>query len=199
MNKVAIVTDGSCDLPEDLIKEFNIFVIPFQVIFDTESFYLYGDTGTITKQEFYHRLTTGNVHPTTAIPTPKLILDVLQKATKSADSVLTIVLSEKLSGTLSSIKNVLRMMDGADITVYDSKVSAACLGLLVLEAAKLANQGATKDEIVTRLNEIVDLNRLVVIVDTLEYLHRGGRIGHLKKLFGQALNVKQYCILLKDQ
>ncbi|HUT81673.1 MAG TPA: DegV family protein [Candidatus Bathyarchaeia archaeon] len=190
MRKVAIVTDGSCDLPEDLIKEFNIFVIPFQVIFDTESFYLYGDEGTISKKEFYRRLTTEPIYPTTAIPTPKLILEVLQKAIKSADSVLTIVISEKLSGTLNSIRNVLKLMDGADITVYDSKVSASCLGLLVLEAAKLANQGATKDEIVLRLNEIVDHNRLIVIVDTLEYLHRGGRIGHLKKLFGQALNMK---------
>ncbi len=191
MKKVAIVTDGSCDLPEDLINKFDIFIVPFQVIFDTENFFLYGDSGTITKQEFYRRLTTESIYPTTAIPPPKLILETLEKASESAESVLTIVISAKLSGTLNSVRNVVQMMDKtADIAVYDSKVSASCLGLLVLEAAKLANEGATRDEIISRLDEIVDLNRLVVIVDTLEYLHRGGRIGHLKKLLAQALSMK---------
>ncbi len=187
---IAIVTDGSCDLPKKLIEHFRIFVVPFQVIFDTEVYQLYGDTGTITKEEFYERLVKGPTFPTTAIPTPKAFLETFEKAAQYSNEIIAIFLSKELSGTIQSAKRIVHMVKDATITIIDSKVSASCLGLIVLEAAKLAKKGATKEEILQRLDEIIPQTRLIVVVDTLEYLYRGGRIGKAKKFFGSALNIK---------
>lgn len=190
MQNVAIVTDGSCDLPKDLIDKYKIFIVPFQVLFDTQAFQLYGDSGEITKEEFYFRLEKGTVMPTTAIPKPQSFLDAFEAASKVAKSVIAIFLSKDLSGTIQSAISVLPMVDNKDITIVDSKVTAICLGLLVLEAAKMAKNGKTKDEILIKLDNLIPQTNLVVVVDTMEYLYRGGRIGRAKKLFGQALNIK---------
>ncbi|NHJ33290.1 MAG: DegV family protein [Asgard group archaeon] len=190
MQNVAIVTDGSCDLPKELIDKYKISIAPFQVLFDTEAFQLYGDSGEITKEEFYVRLEKGPAMPTTAIPKPKSFLDAFEAAAKTAKSVIAIFLSKELSGTIQSAMRVVHMIEDADITIVDSKVTASCLGLLVLEAAKMAENGATKEDILTELENLIPQTNLVVVVDTMEYLYRGGRIGRAKKLFGQALNIK---------
>ncbi len=190
MQNVAIVTDGSCDLPKDLIDKYNIFIAPFQVLFDTEVFQLYGDSGEITKEEFYTRLEKGPNMPTTAVPKPISFLEAFEAASKTAKSVIAIFLSKELSGTIQSVLSVLPMVDNKDITIVDSKVTASGLGLLVLEAAKMAENGASKEEILTELDNLIPQIKFVIVIDTMEYLYRGGRIGRTKKLFGQALNVK---------
>ncbi|MGC9780749.1 MAG: DegV family protein [Candidatus Heimdallarchaeota archaeon] len=175
MQNVAIITDGSCDLPNDLVQKYNIHIAPFQVIFDSEVFKLFGDSGDITKEEFYDRLVNGPIFPSTAVPTPKSFLDAFEKASKEAKSVIAIFLSKELSGTIQSALRVVPMIENADITVVDSKASASALGLIVLDAAQLAVNGATKDEILERLNEIIPQTRLVLTLNTMEYLYRGGR------------------------
>lgn len=190
MRDIAIVTDGSCDLPKDLIDKYNIFIAPFQVLFDTEVFQLYGDSGEITKEEFYARLEKSPNMPTTAVPKPISFLEAFEAASKAAKSVIAIFLSKELSGTIQSALSILHMVDNKDITIVDSKVTASCLGLLVLEAAKMAENGASKEEILSELDNLIPQTNLVLIVDTMEYLYRGGRISRLKKLFGQALNIK---------
>ena len=190
MQNVAIVTDGSCDLPKDLIDKYKIFVAPFQVLFDTEAFQLYGDSGEISKEEFYFRLEKGPNMPTTAVPKPKSFLDAFVAASQAAKSVIAIFLSKELSGTIQSALGILHKVDNEDITIVDSKVTASCLGLLVLEAAKMAANGASKEEVLTKLDNLIPQTNLVIVVDTMEYLYRGGRIGRAKKLFGQALNIK---------
>ncbi|NHJ86667.1 MAG: DegV family protein [Asgard group archaeon] len=190
MQKVAIITDGSCDLPEELIKKYNINVVPFKVNFGLESYKLYGDSGEISKEEFYRRLADSPEMPTTGVPSPKSFYDAFQKASTEAKSVIAILLSQGLSGAIQNAVNVRKQFDGQDITIVDSKVSASCLGLLVLEAAKMAVKGSSKEEILARLDELIPQTRLVVTVDTMEYLYRGGRIGKAKKLFGQALSIK---------
>jgi len=190
MQNVAIVTDGSCDLPKDLIDKYNIFIAPFQVIFDTEAFQLYGDSGEISKEEFYARLEKGPDMPTTAVPKPISFLEAFEAASKAAKSVIAIFLSKELSGTIQSAFSILPKVDNKDITIVDSKVTASCLGLLVLEAAKMAESGASKEEILTKLDDLIPQTNLVLIVDTMEYLYRGGRISRVKKLFGHALNIK---------
>lgn len=190
MKKVAIVTDGSCDLPKDLVEKYGIHIAPFQVIIDTKAYQLYGDSGDITKEEFYHKLATNPEMPTTAVPSPKSFHTAFENALKEAKSVIAIFLSKELSGTIQSAMRVVQMFEGADITIVDSKVSASCLGLLALQAAKMANDGASKDEILQELDNLIPQTRLVVVMDTMEYLYRGGRIGRAKKFFGQALNIK---------
>jgi len=190
MRDVAIVTDGSCDLPKDLIDKNNIFIAPFQVLFDTEVFQLYGDSGEITKEEFYARLEKGPDMPTTAVPKPISFLEAFEAASKAAKSVIAIFISKELSGTIQSALRILHMVDNKDITIVDSKVTASGLGLLVLEAAKMAENGASKEEILMELDNLIPQTKLVIVVDTMEYLYRGGRIGRAKKLFGQALSIK---------
>ena len=190
MKNVAIVTDGSCDLPKDLIDRYNILIAPFQVIFDTEAYQLYGDSGDITKEEFYSRLEKSKEMPTTAVPKPKAFHDVFKKGLSIAKSVIAIFISKELSGTIQSASKVKEMLNGADITIIDSKVSASCLGLLVLVAAEMADKGSTKEEIIEYIEKLIPKTNLVIVMNTMEYLYRGGRIGRAKKFFGQALNIK---------
>ncbi|MBY8994323.1 MAG: DegV family protein [Candidatus Heimdallarchaeota archaeon] len=185
-----MVTDGSCDLPKDLIDKYNISIAPFQVIFDTEAFQLSGDSGDLSNEDFYDRLEKGPDMPTTAVPKPKSFVDAFEATSKIAKSVIAIFLSKELSGTIQSAMRVLHMVENADITIVDSKVSASCLGLLVLEAAKMAANGASKDEIITELDNLIPKTKLVVVVDAMEYLYRGGRVGRAIKFFGQALSIK---------
>lgn len=190
MQKVSIVTDGSCDLPNDLIEKYNIQIAPFQVIFDTTAYQLYGDSGTITKEDFYRRLETEKIMPTTAVPTPKSFHDAFEKALKIGESVIAIFLSKEMSGTIQSAMRVVAMFEKVDITVVDSKVTASCLGLLVLQAAEMAQQGATKKDILKELDRLIPETRLVLVMDTMNYLYRGGRIGKAKHFFGKALHIK---------
>ncbi|MFW9922221.1 MAG: DegV family protein [Candidatus Thorarchaeota archaeon] len=190
MKKVAIVTDGSCDLPKDLIEKYGIHIAPFQVIIESKAYQLYGDSGDITKEEFYHKLATNTEMPTTGVPSPKSFHDAFEKALKDAKSVIAIFLSKELSGTIQSALRVVKMFENADITIVDSKVSASCLGLLALQAAKMADKGASKEDILQELDKLIPQTRLVVVMDTMEYLFKGGRIGRAKKFFGSALNIK---------
>lgn len=190
MQKVSIVTDGSCDLPIDLIEKYSIQVAPFQVIFDTTAYQLYGDSGTITKEDFYRRLETEEILPTTAIPSPKSFHNAFEKALSIGKSVIAIFLSKEMSGTIQSAMRVVPMFENADITVVDSTVTASCLGLLVLQAAEMAQQGATKKDILKELDRLIPETRLVLIMDTMNYLYRGGRIGKAKHFFGKALHIK---------
>lgn len=191
MNKeVSIVTDGSCDLPKDIIEKYNIHIAPFQVIFGTEAHQLYGDSGTITKEEFYERLENEKELPTTAVPLPKSFIAAFKNAAKEAESVIAIFISQELSGTIQSAERVVPLIDNADITIIDSRVAATSLGLLVIKAAQMTQNGASKEEIIKRVEQLIPKTNMVIAVDTLEYLHRGGRIGRARKLLGQALNFK---------
>ncbi|NHJ06011.1 MAG: DegV family protein [Candidatus Heimdallarchaeota archaeon] len=190
MKKVSIVTDGSCDLPKDLIEKFNIHIAPFQVIFGTNAYQLYGDFGDISKEDFYDQLASCAEMPTTAVPKPKSFQDAFDNANNDAESIIAIFISKELSGTIQSAMRIVPLIENADITIVDSKVSASCLGLLAVHAAKMAQNNSTKKEILTVLNELIPQTRLVVVMDTMEYLFRGGRIGRAKKFFGQALNIK---------
>ncbi|MEA2071075.1 MAG: DegV family protein [Asgard group archaeon] len=190
MQKVSIVTDGSCDLPEEIIKKYNIHIAPFQVIFGTTAYQLYGDAGDISKEEFYSKLETNEDLPTTAVPSPKSFMEAFKEAAKDSDAIIGIFISKELSGTIQSAKRVIPLLDDIDITIIDSQVSATCLGLLVIEAAKMAQEGASKKAIIKRIKRLIPDTRLIIVVDTLEYLHRGGRIGKARKLLGETFNFK---------
>ncbi|MBD3190348.1 MAG: DegV family EDD domain-containing protein, partial [Candidatus Heimdallarchaeota archaeon] len=170
MKKVSIVTDGSCDLPKDIIEKYNIHIAPFQVVFGTEAHQLSGDSGTITKEEFYERLEKEKELPTTAVPLPKSFITAFETAAKEASSIIAIFISKELSGTIQSAERVIPLIEGADITIIDSRVAATCLGLLVIKAAEMANKGASKEEIIEKIEKLIPQNNLVVAVDTLEYL-----------------------------
>ncbi|MHA1221545.1 MAG: DegV family protein, partial [Candidatus Heimdallarchaeota archaeon] len=195
MQKVAIVTDGSCDLPKELIEKYDIFIAPFQVIFGSEAYKMYGDFGDLTKDEFYEKLLTEKELPTTSIPSPKSFSDAFESALKHANSVIGIFISKQLSGTYQSAFRVAKeMFEGKDIELIDSKVAASTLGTLVIEAAKLAKEGKSKEVILevilTRINELIPHGRLICVMDNVEAAYRSGRLGWTKKFLVNTLKIR---------
>jgi DegV family protein with EDD domain len=190
MQKVAIVTDGSSDLPKDLVEEYNIHIAPFQVVFGTEAYQMMGNYGDLGVDEFYEKLRTCEDYPTTAVPSPKSFVTAFQNAAKEADKIIGIFISKELSGTYQSAARIVPMIEGAEVTLIDSKVATSTLGCLVIEAAKMAKNGADHDEIVTRINELIPKAQLVSINDSVDAVYRSGRVGWAKKFLVDAFKIK---------
>jgi len=190
LQKVAIITDGSCDLPKELAEKYNIHIVPFSVIFGKDAFKLYGDYGTISKDDFYKRYEKENEFPTTSLPPPKAFVDAFNKASKEADSIIGIILSENLSSTIQMAKMALTYIENLDVTIVDSRVAASTLGVLVIEAAKMAQNNATKEEILERLEVLIPQTKLVGILDRVDAVYRSGRISWGKKFLAEKINIK---------
>ncbi|UCD09203.1 MAG: DegV family protein, partial [Dehalococcoidales bacterium] len=152
----------------------------------------YLDRVTITTDEFYSRLINGNVWPTTTQPTPKAFADIYDELLTETDEVLVITVSSKLSGTYQSAVGAINMTEKKGrIEVIDSEKVAMGLGLIVISAAKKANEGAGMDEMVQHVKSAINRFHFVVYFDTLTYLAKGGRIGKAKELMGSVLSIKQ--------
>jgi len=185
---VKIVTDSGADLPEELAKELGISVVPVYVRFGEE---VYRDRVTISEDEFYERLTHDPVHPNTTQPGPQDFLEVYQKLSSDADGIVSIHISGKLSGTYNSALMARDMMEGGcPIEVVDSETLSMSVGLIVIAAAEMAKAGESMEKIVEGVKQAIPKTYLFFLLDTLEYLKRGGRIGKAKALLGSVLNVK---------
>ncbi|MBK5113599.1 MAG: DegV family protein [Candidatus Heimdallarchaeota archaeon] len=190
MQKVAIVTDGSCDLPKELVEKYNIHIVPMSVVIGKKVYKLFGDYGTITKDEFYKQYENKGEFPTTSLPTPKAFVDVYKTASKKAESIIGIILSEELSSTFQMANLALNYVEDLDITLIDSRVAASALGVLVIEAAKMAQKGKTKKEILKRLEFLIPQAKLVGILDRVDAVYRSGRITWGKKFLAERINIK---------
>ncbi len=190
MRKVAIVTDGSSDLPKELVDKYKIHIAPFKVIFGDKVYHMLGNYGDLTSDEFYDLYDNAKEFPTTAVPSPQGFKDAFEAAAKDADVVIGIFISSELSGTYQSALRVVDMIDGAEVICIDSRVAASTLGALVIEAAKMADVGKSKDEIVTRVNEIIPQGKLVSIQDNVDAVYRSGRLGWSKKFLVNAFKIK---------
>ncbi|KTB47822.1 EDD domain protein, DegV family [Dehalogenimonas alkenigignens] len=184
---IRIVTDNTADIPPHLVDELGITVVPSYVIFGSAS---YRGGVDLTTEEFYKRL-QGPVLPTTSQPTPQDFVAAYSWLAKSADGILSIHISSKLSGTLNSAEQAKKSGNfECPIEIIDSKNLTMALGLMVIAAAKMANAGKELSEIATAVRNMVVNTRLLILFDTLEYLYKGGRIGKAKSLMGSILNVK---------
>lgn len=188
MQKLHIVTDSTADLPENLVREYDITVVPLHVIFGSGESYL--DGVEITTDEFYKRQKQSKELSSTSQPTPAEFAEVYQKLSGSGKSIISIHISSAMSGTVQSATLASRMVDGADIEVIDSRVVSMGLGIIVLEAAKCAREGKSKQEVIGAVREIIDKLEIFFVVETLEYLARGGRIGKAQALIGTILNIR---------
>ncbi|MCF2144805.1 MAG: DegV family protein [Candidatus Heimdallarchaeota archaeon] len=181
MRNVAIVTDGSCDLPEDILKKYHIFVVPFNVILGSTVYKVFGNFGTISKDEFYTKIMKEKIIPSTSLPPPKAFIDTFQAALKEAKEVVAILLSSELSATYNSAKMALNYFENDEIHLIDSRVAASTLGLLAIEAAKLALANASVAEIISHVNSLIPQARLISILDNVEATYRSGRISWGRK------------------
>lgn len=195
MNQVKIVTDSTADLPKDLAAKYNITVVPLMVIYnDNETL---RDGVDIDTEQFYNRQVERKEHSRTSQPAPAEFLCVYKELSSSGSSVISIHLSAALSGTCQSAQMARDMLPSADIVVVDSKLASMGLGMIVLEAARAAGEGKNKDEILRIVKQMISEGMLYFIVDTLEYLARGGRIGKAQALLGNILSIKPI-LYIKD-
>lgn len=187
MSQVAIVTDSSPYIPEQIIQENNIHVVPLTVVWGDENYY---DGVDITPVQFYERLQTAKVMPSTSQPSVADFEVLFRSLHQQGYDILAILISEDLSGTVSSATQAKKMLPEANIEIINSKSLAMALGFLVLAAARAANQGANLQDCKRLVLDARDKVGVIFVLDTLEFLHRGGRIGGAKRFVGTLLNVK---------
>ncbi|MBN1680734.1 MAG: DegV family protein [Anaerolineae bacterium] len=190
-----IVTDAACDLPPDLFEQYAIHVAPLSILFGGESFRSGID---ITHEQFYERLAIGDVHPTTSQPTVPDFEALYREIAQTGAPILSIHLSEGLSGTVNVARQAARSLPDYPITVWDSGTLSAALGLQVLTAARAIRAGYGVDAILPLLRQTHACGELLFSVEDLSYLHRGGRIGAVRYQIGQALRIKPIITVTKE-
>lgn len=183
--KIAILTDSGSDVPYDLAKSNNIFVVPLQVNYKDRS---YRDGVDIDADTMYRRLK--EEIPTTSLPIGEDIDKVLQDIeAQGYTHILAVVLSSGLSGTCNVLKLVAKESK-LPVEVIDTKNIGIGSGLSVLKAAEFVRQGLSWDDLIVKVNETIQKTRVFFVLDTLEYLQKGGRIGKVTALIGYALDLR---------
>jgi DegV family protein with EDD domain len=182
-----IVADTTCGLPRDLLAQRGIPLIPQVVIFGEDS---YHDDTQLETAAFLKKLKASPALPKTAAPEPPLYFPIFEAAKKKGESVVVVAPTGKASGTVRSAETAAQEFPGLDVRVVDTQTLSCNLGTLVLVADDMARAGKTADEIVAKLDDMIPRGRLYFLVDTLEYLAKGGRIGGAKKLLAELLEIK---------
>ena len=182
-----VIVDSTCDLPEDLVKEYDIDVIPMYVHHNDE---IYEDGVDITPTDFYDVLRNAKELPTTSAPNPKDFLDRIMISMKNYSSIFITTISSKFSATFQSARIVARRIKDKKIHLIDSKFGSGVLAFVSLAAAKLSRKGVPEEEIIEKVEEIRDGSILLGYVDTLDNLKKSGRISHIKYLIGSLIKSK---------
>lgn len=180
-----IVTDSSCDLPEEILKKYNIHVVPLTVNIDGETF---TEKVNITPKEFYAKMAASKNLPKTSQPAPSLFAEKFKQLTHLGQ-ILCITISSGLSGTFESASHGKKLSE-ADVTVFDSLGGSLGHGLQVLKAAKLAAAGHSLESIIEKLTEYRDGMTILVLLNTLENIVKGGRLSRFQGTIGRLLDVR---------
>jgi len=196
MAKTAVVTDSTAYIPVDLCQKLNITVVPLAVIWGEETFL---DGVTMKPADFYARLANSKVMPTTSQASPDAMHKAFSSVLEKGYDVMGVFISEKLSGTLDSARQAREELASAKdrIALFDSETTAMALGFQAMALARAAAQGASLQDCLKLAAEVRPNTGVFFAVETLEFLHRGGRIGGAQRLLGSALNMKPI-ITIKD-
>lgn len=184
---VRIVTDTTSGLPRDQAAALGIAMVPQIVVFGESS---YRDDNEIDTERFLSLLRSSPALPKTAAPPPALFTPIFEECAKRGETVICLHPSALLSGTVRSAVVASQGFSGSDIRVVDTRTISAPLAAIVVEAASMANAGGTPEEILARVTELMGCQHLFFVVDTLEFLQRGGRIGGAQRLLGELLQIK---------
>ncbi len=192
MKEYQIFADSSCDLPDSLLKEHNIRLIPYYVSFDRDVYYKENED--ITKEEFYKKLEIGHATPSTSLPTVQDYINKFKEALNEGKDVLCICLTQNFSGSYQSAVNAKLILEeqypAAKLQIIDSIQATGGEGMVLLQTAYMKNAGFSLEEAVERLQAIKPTARIMFTVDTLEYLAKGRRIGKAASLAGDILDLK---------
>ncbi len=184
---IRIITDSTCEAPPEVLHHPAVTVVPLSVVFGQEAL---RDGIEITREQFWARLPASDPLPSTSQAIPSDFLGLFENFTAAGDEVIALVLSSKLSGTYSAAVVAYESNPGWSVEVIDSTTISVGLGLMVQEAVAMIDAGATRAEIVARLLAMREHVHLVFVLETLEYLQRGGRIGKAQALVGTLLKFK---------
>jgi len=196
MKRVVVVTDSNATLPEHLVQELDIRVVPILLHLNGHS---YRDGIDLTPTEFYQLLRNDKHVPTTSAPSVGDFLRVYAAAVREASGIVAIHLPPTLSAVYSTALLASQLVDGAPIRVVNSRSATMAQGFVVLEAARAAAAGADLEAVVARAEEVAAKVQLFATLETLEYLHRGGRIGGAAALMGSALHIRPILYLVDGQ
>lgn len=182
-----IVADTTCGLPRDLLAQRGIPLIPQVVMFGDESFH---DDKELDTASFLQKLKAAKTLPKTAAPEPSLYYPIFEEARGSGESVVVVAPTGKASGTVRSAQIAMQDFPDVDVRVVDTLTISCNLGSLVLVADDMAKAGKSASQIVAVLEDMIPRGRIYFLVDTLEYLAKGGRIGGAKRLVAELLEIK---------
>jgi len=185
--KISIVTDSSAYLPQSAIDGLEISVIPLWLIWEGENLL---DNIDIDPPTFYQRLRNAKTLPTSSQPTVEEFKNFYRKVATKADVIVNVLVSAELSGTIANAQAAIQELPGLEIHLVDARSSSMGLGHVVLAAARTAASGGSVNDVLAAAEAIRSKNNFIFVVDTLEYLHKGGRIGGAKRLLGTALSIK---------
>lgn len=187
MQKVAIVTDSTTYLPKDIIEKYSIRVVPLFVNWEEETLL---DGVDITPNEFYDRLQKVDKLPTTSQPSVGVFKSVFEELDSQGYAIIAILISSAISGTVTSAIQARKTLPNAAIEIVDSQTAAMATGLHIVAVARAAAAGASLEECKAIAEKAKRHTDVVFAVDTLEFLHKGGRIGGAKRFLGTMLNIK---------
>jgi len=186
-HKIALLTDSTCDIPLEYIDQYDIQVVPLTIIWGGEQF---RDGVDLTAEEFYKRLGEDPTIPTTSQPTPQQMVQAYDEAKrKGAEEILIVTISSAMSGTHESAKAAAKLVD-IPVRVLDSKANSMSLGWQVLAAARVRENGGDLQSMIDAADKARSTMVYIITLDTLEYLHKGGRIGGASHFIGNLLNLK---------
>jgi DegV family protein with EDD domain len=185
---VKVVVDSTSDIPAQLAKEWGITIVPAYVVFGGKS---YRDRFDISEDEVYARLDHDSVFPTTSVPSPQDFADVYNKLADETDEIISIHVTSRESGVYNSaLLGRDLVTKKCHIEVIDSQSVAMCYGILAIAAAKEAKTGASLEKVAEVVRQSIPRMHLLMVLDTLKYVVRGGRVGKGYGLLGSMLRVK---------
>lgn len=183
---IAIVTDSTSDIEPARAAQLGVDVVPLFVVWGERSYRDYVD---LSRSDFYQKLASETVLPTTSQPTSQMFEDAFRPHVEAGDEVLCIVISSKLSGTINAARSAAQQFPGAKIEIVDSESVAGGLGMQVLHAQELAKQGASVSEIRAALEREKQTQRLYACIPDLSHVVRTGRIGKARAVIGTLMKI----------
>lgn len=187
MSKVAVVTDSTAYIPKELESQFDLSIAPLQLIWGEEQ---YRDGVDIQPVQFYEKLQNAEIMPSTSQATPGAFKEIYKDLLNQGFDIFSIHISSKLSGTIDSATQAKAMVEAENIEIFDSLTSGMALGFQVLAVARAAANGATLQDCLKIAQKSREHTGILFAVKTLEFLHRGGRIGGAQAFLGTLLNLK---------
>lgn len=192
---IQLMVDSASDYEVQELKEKNLVCVPLTITFGEESF---KDGFEITKEDFYNRLLEKKEYPKTSQPSPEEFLTYFKEAKKNNDSVIAILLSSGLSGTVQSAHIAKQMVDYDRIYIIDSQTAVAAIRILMDKAIAMRDAGETEEAIVATIEELKTRVRLQAVIDTLEYLYKGGRVTKAQAGVGSLAKIKPLITLNRE-